>query len=93
MHRFSTVPIAATSAITFTAIASAVDIPVKVPRRAIAPVGGGIEYALNPYVGTGIEYNFVRINIGDRDQCVSPGFVTPETVTGAPTDIQTVWVG
>jgi outer membrane immunogenic protein len=54
-------------------------------------VGGGVEYAFNSYVSAGLEYNFVRLNIGDRDQSVSPGFVTPETVTGANADIQTVW--
>jgi outer membrane immunogenic protein len=54
-------------------------------------VGGGIEYAFNPYISAGIEYNFVRINIGDRNQSVTPGFVTPETVTIARADIQTVW--
>jgi outer membrane immunogenic protein len=54
-------------------------------------VGGGIEYAFSPFVTAGVEYNFVRVNIADRDQSVSPGFVTPETVTGAHADIQTVW--
>ena len=54
-------------------------------------VGGGIEYVLNSYVSAGVEYNFVRVNIADRDQFVSPGFVTPETVKSAHADIQTVW--
>jgi outer membrane immunogenic protein len=54
-------------------------------------VGGGIEYAFSPFVTAGVEYNFARINIADRDQSVSPGFVAPETVTGAHADIQTVW--
>src|SRR5262245_2073491 len=54
-------------------------------------VGAGIEYAFGPFVTAGVEYNFVRVNITDRDQFVSPGFVTPETVTGAHADIQTVW--
>lgn len=54
-------------------------------------VGGGIEYAFNPYVSAGIEYNFARINVGDRNQAVTPGFVAPETVTNAHADIQTVW--
>ena len=43
------------------------------------------------YVSAGIEYNFARINVGDRNQAVTPGFVTPETVTNAHADIQTVW--
>jgi len=54
-------------------------------------VGAGIEYAFNPYVSAGVEYNFARLNIGDRNQAVTPGFVTPETVTSAHADIQTVW--
>jgi outer membrane immunogenic protein len=53
-------------------------------------LGGGFEYAFNPYVSAGVEYNFARINVGDRNQAVSPGFVTPETVTNAHADIQTV---
>lgn len=36
----------------------------------------GIEYAFNPL---------------DRDQSVSPSFVTPETLTGENADIRTVW--
>jgi len=54
-------------------------------------VGAGIEYAFNPYVSAGVEYNFARLNIGDRNQAVNAGFVTPETVTSAHADIQTVW--
>jgi outer membrane immunogenic protein len=54
-------------------------------------VGAGLEYAFNPYVSAGVEYNFARLNVGDRNQAVSPGFVTPETVTSAHADIQTVW--
>jgi outer membrane immunogenic protein len=54
-------------------------------------VGAGIEYAFNPYVSAGIEYNFARLNIGDRNQVVTPGFVMPETITSAHTDIQIVW--
>jgi outer membrane immunogenic protein len=54
-------------------------------------VGGGVEYAFNRFVSAGIEYNFVRLNIADRDQSVNSGFVTPETVTAAHADIQTVW--
>jgi opacity protein-like surface antigen len=54
-------------------------------------VGAGLEYAFSPFVTAGVEYNFVRVNIADRDQSVSAGFVTPETATGAHVDIQTVW--
>jgi outer membrane immunogenic protein len=47
--------------------------------------------AFNRFVGAGAEYNFARINIADRNQSVNPGFVTPQTVTTAHDDIQTVW--
>ena len=53
-------------------------------------VGGGFEYGFTPYISAGIEYNFARINIGDRNQIVSASFSTPETVTSAHADIQTV---
>ena len=53
-------------------------------------VGGGFEYGFNPYISAGIEYDFSRINIGDRDQIVTPGFNVPENVTSAHADIQTV---
>ena len=54
-------------------------------------VRGGIEYAFNPFAAAGVEYNLAHINITDRDQSVSPNFVTPETLTGENADIQTVW--
>ena len=54
-------------------------------------VGGGVEYAFSPYVTASAEYNFVHVNIGDRNQAVTPGFVTPETVASAQVNIQTVW--
>src|SRR5262245_16163983 len=44
-------------------------------------VGGGVEYAFDPLVSAGADYNFARINIADRNQSVNPGFATPETVT------------
>ena len=53
-------------------------------------MGGGLEYGFTPYLSAGIEYNFTRINIGDRNQTVSPGFIAPETVTGAHSAIQTL---
>jgi hypothetical protein len=53
-------------------------------------VGGGLEYGFTPYLSAGIEYNFTRINIGDRNQTVSPGLIAPETVTGAHSGIQTL---
>jgi hypothetical protein len=53
-------------------------------------VGGGFEYGFNLYISAGIEYDFSRINIGDRNQIVTPGFNVPETVTSAHADIQTV---
>lgn len=54
-------------------------------------VGGGVEYAISPYISAGLEYNFVRVNVGDRNQAVTPGFVIPETVTSVHSDVQTVW--
>jgi len=53
-------------------------------------IGGGIEYGFTPYISAGIEYDFARINIGDRNQTVLNGFNVPETVTSAHSDIQTV---
>jgi outer membrane immunogenic protein len=53
-------------------------------------VGGGFEYGFTPYISAGIEYDFSRINIGDRNQIVSNGFSAPETVTSAHADFQTV---
>src|SRR5262249_50671960 len=53
--------------------------------------GAGVEYAFSPNVSVGGEYNFARINVGDRNQAVTPGFVTPETVSNAHADIQSVW--
>lgn len=53
-------------------------------------VGAGMEYALHPNATIGIEYNFVRLDIDDRNQFVFPGFIAPERVTDAETDIQTV---
>src|SRR5262245_24251475 len=37
-------------------------------------VGGGVEYAFDPFVSAGADYNFARINIADRNQSVNPGF-------------------
>jgi outer membrane immunogenic protein len=53
-------------------------------------VGVGFEYGFNPYITAGIEYDFAQINIGDRNQIVTPGFNPPETVTSVHADIQTV---
>jgi len=49
MRRFSTVPFAAVSTITFTQIVSAADIPVKAPRPAIAPMS--VYNWTGPYIG------------------------------------------
>jgi outer membrane immunogenic protein len=54
-------------------------------------VGAGFEYAITNYVSLGAEYNFVRLNIDDRNQQVFPGFAAPETVTDARADIHAVW--
>jgi len=53
-------------------------------------VGGGFEYGFNEYISVGVEYDFSRINIGDRNQIVTPGFNFPENVSSAHADIQTV---
>jgi outer membrane immunogenic protein len=53
--------------------------------------GAGFEYGFTPNITAGVEYNFARLNIGDRNQTVSPGFIVPETVSGANADIHSVW--
>jgi outer membrane immunogenic protein len=52
-------------------------------------VGFGTEYALTRNIILGLEYDFVRLDIGDRDQTVSLGFL-PATVSSAHADIQAV---
>jgi outer membrane immunogenic protein len=53
-------------------------------------VGAGIEYGFTPNISGGIEYDFARINIGNRNQTVAPAFIAPETVSTAQADIQTL---
>ena len=53
-------------------------------------VGAGLEYALAPNVVLGVEYNYVRLNIDNRNQFVFPGFIAPETVSDASADIHSV---
>lgn len=52
--------------------------------------GAGFEYGLSPNITAGVEYNFARIGIGDRNPAVTPGF-SPATVISAHADIHTVW--
>src|SRR5262249_20106205 len=49
----------------------------------------GPEYGLTRNILWGLEYDFVRLDIGDRDQTVSPGSL-PATVSSAHADIQAV---
>jgi hypothetical protein len=79
MHRVVAVLIAV-SALPCTQVASAADIPAKAPPPVSIP--------LPVYNWTGFS---VGGDVGDRNQAVTAGFVTPETVTSAPSDIQTVW--
>jgi outer membrane immunogenic protein len=53
-------------------------------------VGFGTEYALTRNIIVGLEYDFVRLDIGDRNQFVFTGFISPETVSNAHADIQAV---
>jgi outer membrane immunogenic protein len=53
-------------------------------------VGVGAAYAIWNNVILGIQYDFVRINIGDRIDTLAPGFVGTDTVTNAKSDIQQV---
>jgi outer membrane immunogenic protein len=53
-------------------------------------VGGGFDYAIYGNFSVGIEYNFTRISIADRNQFVFPGFGGPGTVTDAHADIHAV---
>lgn len=80
MHRIRAVLMTTVSVITFAPIASAADIPAKAPPPVSIP--------LPVYNWTGFS---VGGDVGDRNQAVTAGFVTPETVTSAPADIQTVW--
>ena len=54
-------------------------------------VGAGFEYAFTQNISFGLEYNFVQLNINDRNQLVTAGFATPQTVTDASADIHTLW--
>lgn len=53
-------------------------------------LGAGWEYAFWQNVSLALEYDYVRLNIGDRNQTVFPGFVSPETVTSARADIHAI---
>ena len=53
-------------------------------------LGAGLEYGLTSTIMLGIQYDYVRLDIGDRSQSVSPGFATPQTVTEASADIHSV---
>jgi outer membrane immunogenic protein len=53
-------------------------------------VGAGLEYAVLPNVRLAFDYSFTRLDIADRNQFVFPGFIVPETVTNANSDIHAV---
>lgn len=53
--------------------------------------GGGLEYGLTRCISVGLEYDYVRIDIANRNQHVSVGYLTPETVSDAHSDGSTVW--
>lgn len=53
-------------------------------------LGAGLEYGLTSNIMLGVQYDYVRLDIGDRTQAVSPGFLTPQTVTQASADIHSV---
>ena len=53
-------------------------------------LGTGLEYGLTSTIMLGIQYDYVRLDIGDRTQSVTAGFATPQTVTEASADIHSV---
>ena len=53
-------------------------------------LGTGLEYGLTSTIKLGIQYDYVRLDIGDRTQNVTAGFLTPQTVTEASADIHSV---
>jgi outer membrane immunogenic protein len=52
--------------------------------------GIGIEYAIRPHIILGVEYDYVHLNVDDRDQIPTPAGVAGTRVTGADIDIQMV---
>jgi outer membrane immunogenic protein len=50
-------------------------------------IGVGAAYAIYNNVIVGVEYDFTRINIGNRFDTLAPGFVGTDTVTNAHSDI------
>jgi len=57
-------------------------------------LGAGVEYQLSRAVSFGLEYNYVHIDIANRNQKVdtADGYASPETVTAAKADASTVWL-
>lgn len=53
--------------------------------------GAGLEYGLTRCISLGLEYDYTRIDIADRNQQVAVGFLTPEKVSGARSDSSIVW--
>ena len=53
-------------------------------------VGAGWEFAITQGLSFAVEYDFARIEVGDRSQLVFPGFIVPETITNSHADIQAV---
>jgi outer membrane immunogenic protein len=53
-------------------------------------VGAGLEYAVTQNVRLAVQYDYTNLDISDRNQFVFPGFIVPETVSGASSDIHAV---
>ena len=52
--------------------------------------GIGVEYAVLPNVILGVEYDYVRLNVGGRDQIATSAGLPGSQVTDAGVDIQMV---
>jgi outer membrane immunogenic protein len=52
--------------------------------------GLGLDYALGPNISIGIEYDYVRLNVGARDQIAGPAGVAGNQVTDGGLDMQSV---
>jgi outer membrane immunogenic protein len=53
-------------------------------------VGAGFEYAVTQNIRLGLQYDYTNLDISDRNQFVFPGFIVPETVSGASSEIHAV---
>jgi outer membrane immunogenic protein len=50
--------------------------------------GVGFDYGLTPNISIGVEYDYVRLAVGDRDQIPTPSGVAGNRVTEAGVDMQ-----